>query len=345
MNRLTAKVLQRILSNASTVFLIVLSGAVSPACGMEITPFSIANLSPLALSSGIPSETGSNLLKTGRLQLALSQDLASNYTRSSTATEQLLLDGELYRTNIALRYGVYPRLELGLELPLIMHGGGFMDNIITDWHSFWGLPQGGRDTAPDNLLRYRYTKDGVTRLNKSNATTGIGDISLQAAVQLHENRTPESHTSVALRSQLKLPTGDSTTMAGSGSTDLSLFLAGGVNQTTSFGTAGIFGSIGGIARTTGNLLPEQQNHAIGFTTAGFGLSPLEWLSFKLQLNLTSPLYTTSNLTELSGTTAMLTIGSTIQLPQKLQLDLAFAEDIAVATAPDVTFHIRLSRQF
>ena len=109
--------------------------------GLEIEPLSLTNLSPLVHSSGVPRETSAHILPNGRWQLSLAQDIASIYTKSSSGNEQLLFDGELYRSTLAVRYGVSQAFEIGVELPVITQGGGFLDQTISNWHSFWGLPQ------------------------------------------------------------------------------------------------------------------------------------------------------------------------------------------------------------
>ena len=53
----------------------------------------------------------------------------------------------------------------------------------------------------------------------------------------------------------------------------------------------------------------------------------------------------SSLDEVSGNALMLTSGGTLKLPGGYLLDIGVSEDVAVATAPDVTFHLGLSRSF
>lgn len=312
---------------------------------LEIEPFRTTNRSPLVQIYGLPAETRSAIIPAGHGQFSLTQDIASIYTKSSTSDEQILLDGELYRWTISGRYGLTDNLELGLELPIVLNGGGFLDGFIVDWHKLWRLPQGGRDTAAKNRLHYSYTKDGIQRLNMQQSTGGIGDISLLAGYKLFEQQTDTDHDTLALRSQLKLPTGDSATLLGSGSTDIALFLTGAMNRKTEWGTIGLFASAGGIYISTGDILKDQQEHLAAFGTGGIGLAPADWISFKVQCNLTSPFYKQSSLSELGKSTALLTTGGTLKLPGNYLLDIGVGEDIAVATAPDVTFHLGLSKQF
>lgn len=95
----------------------------------------------------------------------------------------------------------------------------------------------------------------------------------------------------------------------------------------------------------GDILKNQRENLVGFGNAGLGWSPADWISFKVQCSLTSAFYNQSSLSELSKSSAMLTTGGSLKLPGNYQLDIGVGEDIAVATAPDVTFHLGLSKKF
>jgi hypothetical protein len=317
----------------------------SPGHCLEIEPFRVNNRSPLLQIFGLPAETSSVLIAAGRWQGSLSQDISSSYSVGTTATEQILLDGELYRWTLAARYGITDTLELGLELPFVLQGGGFLDGFIVDWHKWWRLPQGGRDTAPNNRLKYRYTKDGVQQLAMSHASGGIGDISLLVGYKLFDQQTDTDHDSLALRMQLKLPTGDSSSLLGSGSVDGALFLTGAMNRGTDWGTLGMFGSAGGLLTSDGDVLKQQRTNLAGFGSVGAGWAPADWISLKLQCNLNTPLYSASSLTELGRTAVLLTMGGTLKFPGNYLLDIGVGEDIAVGTAPDVSLHLGLSKKF
>lgn len=330
------------------IALAMLSGSTwlsGTAAGLEIEPFRTANRSPLVQAYGLPQETTPEVQGKGRWSASLTQDVANIYTVSNTAAEQLLLDGELYRWDLVVRYGLAERFEVGIELPFILQGGGFLDGFIEGWHSTWGFSQGGRTDGPRNRLTYRYTKDSVQRLNVTSSGQGIGDISLLAGYRLYDRQNNLDRDTLSVRAQLKLPSGDSASLRGSGSTDLSLLLTGSTNRLTEWGTVGLFGMLGGMLASDGDILKEQRNNLVGFGSAGIGWSPVHWIAFKTQLNLNTPLYRHSSLDQLSKTALMLTLGGTLRLPGNYLLDIGVAEDVAVTTAPDVTFHLGLSKRF
>lgn len=315
----------------------------SPA--LEITPFHTANRSPLLHFYGIPSETSSDLLESGKWEFSITQDIASITTISNTANEEMYLDGELYRWSLIGRHGLGQRIELGFELPYVVQTGGFLDGFIVGWHNFFLLPQGGRTIVPHNRLKYHYAKNGVNRLDASPASNGISDMSLLAGYQLYSSRDEQDHDTLALRAQLKLPTGDSSAMLGSGSTDLALFITGSRNSRNSWGILGSFASLGGMYSSDGDILKQQRQNLAGFGTLGAGWSPAEWINFKLQCHLTTPLYKGSTLRELGTWTALLTMGGSLKLPDNYLLDIGVGEDILVDSAPDVTFNLTLTKRF
>lgn len=315
------------------------------AADMEITPFRTVNQSPLVQIYGLPAETGTAITAPGRVTVSLAQDIANDFALTSTANEQIHLDGESYRWTLAARYGLADGFEAGIEVPYVLYGGGIFDGFVEGWHSFFGLPDEGRNTVPRDHLSFTYSKNGVQKLKMTHAGSGVGDISLTGGMRLYDERTDASHDSLALRAALKLPSGDSAYLRGSGGTDFTLLLSGTMNNFTEWGTLGMFGSLGGMAMSTGDVLSDQQNNLVGLGTVGLGWAPTEWISFKFQLNWTSPLYHGSSLTELSNSSFMLVSGGALRLPGDYRLDIGVSEDVAVNTAPDVTLHLGLSKQF
>jgi len=327
------------------LLLLLLTAGIGWSAEMEITPFRTTNQRPLVQMYGLPADSSAIITADRHVAIALTQDVASEYTVGQTARERLLLDGESYRWTLAARYGIGKRIDLGVEIPYVLRGGGFLDGFIEGWHSTFGMPQGGRDTAPRNRLAYSYAKDGVQKLDMRHAGSGIGDLVLTAGLNLYETSDTSAHDRLALRGSVKLPTGDSSALRGSGSTDFSLALNGSMNNFTEWGSLGLFASAGGMIMTRGDVLADQQNRLVGFGTFGFGWGPAEWISFKLQLNGHTPLYHDSDLDELAQSSLLLTGGGAVLLPGGYLLDIGVSEDVAVATAPDVAVHLGLSKQF
>jgi len=320
-----------------------------PNCGaapLSITPFYTFNQSPLVQIHGLPAAESALIQSPGRTWSLLAIDIANNFVARDTTDESLTLDGESYRFTVALRHGLTERFEIGMDLPFIEHDGGVFDGFIEEWHSFFQLSQGKRGKAGHGRFLFAYEKDGEEQLRLEESKFGIGDIRLSSGWQLyHDGRGNPS--AVALRASLKLPTGSSARLHGSGSTDFALWLSGSddILFPGEWGHLTMFISSGALAMTEGKVLKEQQEDLVGFGNLGFGWSPAQWIALKAQLSWHSPFYKESQFAALSRHVVQLLIGGTCAFSARTALDIAVSEDITVATSPDVALHLGLSHQF
>jgi Protein of unknown function (DUF3187) len=331
-------------SFATFLLLSAILGLCRPGLALEITPFPTQNQSPLVQIFGLPAAGDAEVLAKGKIGALLAADVASNNARDLTSHESILLDGESYRFTLALRYGLADRFEGGVEIPFVGQGGGIFDSFIIGWHDFFSLPQGGRKSDPRNRLLYTYSKDGQNRLLVSDSSFAPGDVRLTGGMQLYGGGT-EDRRAVALRASLKLPTGDSSELHGSGSTDFAVWLTGKDDYRLSLGHLTLFGAAGAMAMSDGDVLPGQQNNFAGFGTLGCGWSPVAWIAFKVQTSGHTPFFTGSDLRELSNSALQLIVGGTLAFSPRTTLDIGVSEDLAVNTAPDVALHLSLRQLF
>jgi uncharacterized protein DUF3187 len=314
------------------------------AAGLDIAPFYTTNQSPLVQIFGLPSAERALILPRGTVAGTVALDVASNFVDDQDRGEAILLDGESWRTTLTVRFGLADGMEGGLDLPFTGHGGGVLDSFIVGWHDFFGLPQGRRDREPRNRLNYTYTRDGSTLLHRDDSSFGPGDLRLSAGVQLYRSEG-ESPAGVALRGSLKLPTGESNRLQGSGSTDFALWLTASDDYRLSLGHAALFAAAGGMVMSRGDILPAQQRRFAGFGTLGCGWSPADWIAFKVQTSGHTPFYDRSDLAPLNTPAVQLIIGGTLGVAAGTTLDIGVSEDLVVGASPDVAFHLALRRQF
>ena len=249
----------------------------------------MTNQSPLVQIHSLPSPGRATVLTPGGKEFRAILDHSSHYVNETASGERLLLDGETTRMTVSGRYGLSSKVEVGIDIPYIVHGGGFLDSFLIDYHSLFGFPQGGRDQAPRDRLLYRYEKKGVEKLRIDHSGNGPGDVSLSAGYQLYHDGK-EFPRAVALRTTLKVPTGESGALRGSGSTDLSVWVTASDGYSLPLGHGAIFAALGFTAMTEGDVLPEEQRRGLGFGSIGAGWSPLSWIAFKVQLDAhTAPL--------------------------------------------------------
>ena len=306
-------------------------------------PFATYNQSPLIQIYGLPTAEPAAILDRGKTHLGLSLDVASNFREQSAPGEKVLLDGESYRANLRLRYGLKQRLEIGLDIPYISHQGGFLDKFIDDFHDLFGFPDGGRDQAPRNRLIHSYERQGISQGFLQNSAHGWGDLRLSAGWQLR--RADQAALATALRLSLKLPTGDSDQLLGSGSTDLALTLSEQRRFFSDYGPIMLFGSLGGMLTTDGDILKDQRRPLVGLGSLGFGWAPMDPLALKLQVDGHTSFYKDSRLDEIDALSVQLIMGGTARLTDAIYLDLAVSEDLSVGTSADVVFHLALHSRF
>jgi hypothetical protein len=311
---------------------------------LDIIPFNTKNQSPIVQIYGLPAAGNAILLSPGQKEFRMMLDYASNYVDDANAGEHLVLDGETARITVNGRYGLAKGVECGMEIPYVINGGGFLDSFIINYHDFFGFPQGGRDQAPRNRLLYLYSRDGQEKMRIDSSSNGLGDISLMAGFQLYHDGK-EYPGALALRTSLKLPTGDSGQLHGSGSTDLAIWLAASSDHKLATGHWTIFGDVGIMGMTDGKVIEEQQRNLVSFGSVGAGWSPLSWIAFKVQLDAHTPFYKDSQLRELNADAVQLIIGGTLSLSKQTTLDIGVSEDLVVNTSPDVSFHFDLRTQF
>ena len=312
----------------------------SPLPAVEITPFYTQNQSPLVQIFGLPSIGNATVLPPKKADVRMILDYASNYVDDSNPRESILLDGESARITLDARFGIARGFEVGVAIPYVIEEGGFLDSFIINYHSTLGFPQGGRDQAPRNRLLYQYQKDGRELLKINQSGQGIGDLQFLGGFQLYESSTKPSRA-IALRTSLKLPTGDSHQLHGSGSTDVSLWITAGDDYKVALGHFALFGAAGIMGMTEGKVLQDQQRDWVGFGSLGAGWSPLRWIAFKIQANGHTSFYKESALRELNADSVQLTIGGTLAFTERITLDIGVTEDVIVKTAPDVVFHLGL----
>ena len=318
-----------------------LLGPGNPAAAGDLEPFYYSNQNPLVQIFGLPPAEGARLTPAGQWQTGVALDIANNFTSTNRDGEMLIFDGETYRLGLVLRRGFGERLDLGVEIPYVHHDGGVFDDLIDGWHDLFGLPDGGRDDRPTDLLEYRYLIDGTERVTVVNSTGGIGDVSLTGGIALG---TPTEERQLALRARLKLPTGDEDDLQGSGGTDFALSLSAGRAGTLAERDMRVSGHLGVLWTGDSDLLSDRQESVVGFGGVAFGWQLWRGLAFKTQLDVHSAFYK-GETDELGEVSWELAIGGEWDVTDNWSLDFAVVEDIAVDTAPDAVFHFLFRRRF
>jgi len=308
------------------------------------SPLSVSNQSPLVQIHGLPAMGRALLLPDGQLESELSIDVTSHFIRQQHGSETLLLDGESYRYALRFAYGCGDRLEIGLELPYLRHTAGQLDSFIDDWHDVFSLPTAGRENVPVDQLLFFYERSGMQDLALTQTSEGLGDLRLNAAWQL-QDESGAGTTAIALHGSLKLPTGESEKLTGSGGLDVALWLSAARQRRVSWGNLTLLGSLGLLALGDGDVLRGQQRSLVGFGGLGFALQPWQRVRLQIQADFHSSFYDQSHLRGVDSASLQLATGGALTFGKADELELAVVEDLSSDTAPDVVFHAAWRHRF
>lgn len=299
-------------------------------------PLYLRNSNPLLQTLGAPAMQGGELIPVGALEYRWVLNMANHADGGLDNGEEAVFDGESYFLALVLRYGVGPRLELGMELPLVAHTSGAFDNLIKDWHDLLGFSNVDRQ-GPDNNLRLFYQRNGVTEYDIDESGVGLGDIRVAAAYRL----AGSDRRALALRAQVELPTGDADRLHGNGAIDLSLVLDATDRHTFAASRVSLFGLVGVVAPGAGDLLQDQRQDWVPLIGAGLAWQWTERIDLHAQLDYDGA-YFDSHLDELESSTR-LTFGGSYRFGQRgPRLSIALTENLFSDSTPDFGLYFSLT---
>jgi hypothetical protein len=161
------------------------------------------------------------VLPAGARRLSFDFSYSNLITLGETNGESLVLDMESLRSTVRGRIGLGRGWELGAEAPVYVLHGGFLDGFVSGFHRALGIPNSVREREPEGLFRYRYARDAVPVVERSQRVIALGDI----AVQMKKSISSAPEHELAMRAAVKLPLGSLGKGTGSGAADLGLGLA------------------------------------------------------------------------------------------------------------------------
>ena len=293
--------------------------------------FALRNHNPFLQIFGLPRLQSATPAMADTMKFGLTLDVANNADFGEAGTESFFIDGESYFVTASLRRRTCRWLELGVDVPLVAHTGGFMDNAIINWHDTFGMSNTKR-RGPDDDLRFVYEQDGLTLYALDSSVSGLGDIQLSAAIPIKE--AAHDGYALTLRSSLKLPTGDDDKLLGSGAADLAAALyVSGVREMLNR-PLGLSAFAGGLLLGDGDVLSGIQKSAVPFGGLAVSWQVMERFSIITQLQAQGA-YFDSEIDELGGNTTQLGVGFSYRLRQSRRcLKFAVVEDITADATTD-----------
>lgn len=319
-------------------------GMGSFACaGQRAVPVYVANQNPFVQIFGLPKAEPGTITPKGRFDAGFLYFVSNNAIESDAPNgESIVWDGETTQYTLKIRYGLFESLELGVDVPLVEHGGGYLDSVIRNYHKMVGFPNNRQELFEKNQILYQVDENGTTIYSMKEKHSGLGDVRLTAAVPL-VGKELRSERHLALRSLLKLPTGNSDYLLGSGGMDLSVGLAYSDYQTLNRWNMVFASHLGMIYMGEGEVLQGKQRNFAGYGGASLDWLVWDFLGLKLQLDMHSAFYH-SELKQL-GSSMQLLSGGTLYLPSRVSVDFGISEQLVTDATPDVGFYLLIRHLF
>ena len=331
-----------ITSFLKVVCCIIMAGAASIVSAEQGAPIYVANQNPFVQIFGLPKAESGTITPKGKLDAGFSYHVSNNAISADAGNEFIVWDGETAQYNLRFRYGVSERFELGMDIPYIDHSGGYLDSLIRGYHDLFGFPNDRQEEFDKNQIHYQLKDNGTTTFEMKDRAQGFGDIRFSAAIPLF-SASPDQQRYLALRPQIKLPTGDADELLGSGGTDVSMGLAYSDFQTLRSLNMVLSSHAGMIYMGNTKVLRDKQRHFAGYGGVAANWLATDYLEFKLQMDLHTAFYD-SELKQL-GSSIQVLAGGTAHLPGDIFLDLGISEQIITDATPDVGFYLIARRLF
>ena len=299
-------------------------------------PLPVRNFQPIQLIFlNLPFERAA-VLRPGAFAVRL-ETAESNEIATEQGDVEALLKFETNRTVLGASIGVYSRLEVGVDVPMISRFGGFMDPLINGVEGLFGQVNPERELFPDNVFGgFSVSRFGTELFDGPKQQFELGDIWFSTKYELWR---PARLPLLSVRGAVKAPTGSASGVFGSGNPDVGLGFAAEYQACSwlmLYQNLAVIFPVGPI--TAGNLSLDP------FATEGFGfeLRLADWASFLFQQEAySSPMHGTGT-PILDGTAVELAAGFNLAWRRWL-LQLGAINNVSgVATAADFTLYLRLT---
>lgn len=122
-------------------------------------------------------------------------------------SDRLIVDGEIQRIELDVKYGLGPQWELEAAIPYMILGGGYLDDFIQSFEDTFGfVTPGARESRGKDEFRYLFRVNGNNLIDEVDEVIhGLGDIPIRLKYQIRDG-SEGFLPRLAARGILKLPT-------------------------------------------------------------------------------------------------------------------------------------------
>ena len=289
-------------------------------------PLQIKNQFPIFLHVNQP------YLEKAEMESSMSYTLShsSTYTVQSSGSWVMNLDMEITELNFRYKRIFNDFIEIGLDIPVLYIGAGFMDGFLESYHDMFGFSDYGRSARPNNDFLYTVRKNG-SLIVQGKSGFGLGDIRLA----LKKPIITSDGLNLSIKADVELPVGDAKKGFGNGSLDAGLSIlfdkSIGDKIVTYWNFGGVF---------AGNVRGHQTLDIEDFIYGGAAIEAHinEKLSLLAQVMGQTAIYPKTDLLAVDRDACMLALCGRYHVG-KGNLELSLTEDINTSGAPDFIFNL------
>ncbi len=295
-------------------------------------PVEIFNHYPLAAPHATWSQTSPEVLDQGEASARASFSWGNTYG----SKDSYRIDAETRELRLEFDYGVTPRFELGVDLPLFWRGGGVLDEAIDGWHDFFDMPEGGRPDVPADQFFLGGLQDSTAPFRVHEDGTTLGNVALQAKYLV--TKGSDTFPAVSLEGRVALPT--TKTNLGHGSVDTTL----GLVASKRFGSFFLYTGASWIyySDTEISQIRYESHHAELFAALEYELSS----AWYIQTGVIWSGETVNNISQHPNHSLYWDFSAAYLIDQKTAFELLVRENISAARGTiDVDFLLGLNHRF
>lgn len=268
-------------------------------------------------------------IRQGRWQVKFHIDRGSDFGWNQSvpgetpADRRFLIDGEHQTTEVSLRYGLYPRLAVGIRVPIHWRGAGFMDGPV-DWFHELTEPIGFLDNGRPAFINDSYRvegrqPDGTPISWADERGTGLGNIELEAYWNF-QAPCSRSDWRAAVIARVGVPTGSDPYDTGGVDFGLQVVAAKQVAHRWDFymGLGGTF-----FGDTTQDGIEYERVRAHGFFAVEYAIDPCHRLL--VETNAASRLV--KNLASYPALSWYINVALKVKVSRAFELEVGFTENL------------------